>query len=325
GTFHTQMDLGGYAGADVGFMAGTWGFEPSGLNYSGNGTWQGFARTGRYVITWQSSGGNVTVQVNETVRGKAVPFSPWIDEESWGFVPVGVDPRDVNLDLGATYPGYQNEEPPQSERTYKLVETLPAGNTDDFNLYVGGTYWNFSGISAMPATGWTMTMITAFGTWNGDGNEFTQFPGPAAIDDKWKIDIKGMTLNPEDIDLTKIRVVPNPYIASSTLDQSSGSRRIEFVNLPDRCTVRIYSLGGNLVNVLNHIAASRTGWGNFTDLDAIQPDNTPLTFTGYDNHGGTEAWNLKNRFGQTVASGLYFFHVTDVRGMTHTGKFYIVN
>ena len=119
--------------------------------------------------------------------------------------------------------------------------------------------------------------------------------------------------------------MPNPYIASSILDQSGGGRRIDFVNLPDKCTIRIYSLGGNLVNVLNHIGASRTGWGNFVDVDAIQPDNSPFTFTGYDNHGGTEPWNMQNRFGQTVASGLYFFHVTDARGETHTGKFYIVN
>ena len=133
-----------------------------------------------------------------------------------------------------------------------------------------------------------------------------------------------MTLNPEDADLTKIKVVPNPYIASSVLDQSSSNRRMEFINLPDKCTIRIYSLGGHLVNVLNHIGSSRTGWGNYVDVDYIQVDNTPYTFSGYENHSGTEAWNLKNRFGQTVASGLYFFHVTDQTGETHTGKFYVV-
>ena len=132
-------------------------------------------------------------------------------------------------------------------------------------------------------------------------------------------------MNPDDIDLSQVKVVPNPYIASSLLDQSAGARRIDFVNLPARCTIRIYSLGGNLVNVLNHIGANRTGWGNYVDRDAIQPDNSALEFSGYDNHQGTEGWNMKNRFGQTVASGLYFFHVTDERGETYTGKFYVVN
>jgi hypothetical protein len=118
--------------------------------------------------------------------------------------------------------------------------------------------------------------------------------------------------------------VPNPYIASSYLDLSSSQRRIEFVNLPDRCTIRIYTLGGNLVNVLNHIGANRTGWGNYTDWDRLSA-GVPKEYTGYDNHSGTEPWNLRNRFGQTIASGLYFFHVTDSRGKNYTGKFYVID
>ena len=53
--------------------------------------------------------------------------------------------------------------------------------------------------------------------------------------------------------------------------------------------------------------------------------NEPKLFAGYDNHSGTEPWNLRNRFGQVVASGLYFYHVTDTRGETFTGKFYVIN
>jgi len=113
-------------------------------------------------------------------------------------------------------------------------------------------------------------------------------------------------------------------MASSFLDLSITQRRIEFINLPDRCTIRIYTLGGNLVNVINHIGANRSGWGNYTDWDRLT-QGVPKGYTGYDNHSGTEPWNLRNRFGQTVASGLYFFHVTDSRGEMYTGKFYIIN
>jgi len=80
-----------------------------------------------------------------------------------------------------------------------------------------------------------------------------------------------------------------------------------------------------LVNVLNHIGANRHGWGNYTDWDRLDANGDPKVLTGYDNHGGNESWNLRNRFGQTVASGLYFFHVTDAMGKTYTGKFYIIN
>jgi hypothetical protein len=84
-------------------------------------------------------------------------------------------------------------------------------------------------------------------------------------------------------------------------------------------------LAGHLVNVLNHIGANRFGWGNYSDWDRLDTNNNPRVMTGYDNHSGTEPWNLRNRFGQTVASGLYFFHVTDSRGETFTGRFYIIN
>ena len=177
----------------------------------------------------------------------------------------------------------------------------------------------------MPSPGTVFTVTNAFGTWNADSTRFTQYPDPPFPGDRWKVEIKASSLKEEDIELSKIRVVPNPYIASSVLDQSSSNRRIDFVNLPDRCTIRIYTLSGNLINVLNHIGSSRTGWGNFIDVDNLQPNNEPFSFTGFDNHSGTEPWNMKNRFGQTVASGLYFYHVTDPGGMTHTGKFYIVN
>ena len=119
-------------------------------------------------------------------------------------------------------------------------------------------------------------------------------------------------------------MVPNPYIASSYLDQSSYNKRVEFINLPAKCTVRIYSLGGNLVNVLNHIGTNRAGWGDYTDWDRLTLSE-PVEYSGYDNHSGTEPWNLRNRYGQLVASGLYFYHVTDERGETHTGKFYVIN
>ena len=73
-------------------------------------------------------------------------------------------------------------------------------------------------------------------------------------------------------------VVPNPYMATSFLDLSPDSRRVEFVNLPDRCTIRIYSLGGHLVNVLNHIGANRHGWGDYRGLGPAGQQRQPERF-----------------------------------------------
>jgi len=185
--------------------------------------------------------------------------------------------------------------------------------------------WAFTDITAMPSSGTVMTVTNCFGEWNGDQTVFTQYCDAPYPGDKWEIKVKPMSQDPEDAQMEKISVVPNPYIATSFLDLSPDSRRIEFVNLPSRCTICIYSLGGHLVNVLNHIGANRFGWGNYTDWDRLDTNNNPMQLAGYDNHSGSEPWNLRNRFGTTVASGLYFYVVTDDRGKTYTGRFYIIN
>jgi len=310
GNFLNHLDPGTYTGATITpvTIKCNWGVTP---------TVQGMIRAGRYEVTWKAAGGGLSVDVQNVTRGSTIPFGPYADEVVWGFMP------------GGTYTDFWNELADgvaQADRANLLVETMPADNTGDFALYVNGVVWELSGISAMPAAGTKFTVDNCFGSWDADGTVFTQRADPPDAGDEWKIDIKAMSMEPEDADLSKVKVVPNPYMGSSFLDLSTNSRRIEFVNLPDKCTIRIYTLSGNLVNVLNHVGASRQGWGNYTDWDRINAQSLePAVYTGYDNHGGTEPWGLRNRFGQTVASGLYFFHVTDQRGETHTGKFYIIN
>jgi hypothetical protein len=89
--------------------------------------------------------------------------------------------------------------------------------------------------------------------------------------------------------LDNIYVVPNPYVAFNELepqnrlsDQSRGERRIYFENLPPKCTIRIYTLAGDPVKVLEH----DSGVSN-----------------------GREYWNLLNRDGFSVAYGLYIAHI----------------
>jgi hypothetical protein len=71
------------------------------------------------------------------------------------------------------------------------------------------------------------------------------------------------------------------------------------VNLPPEATIRIYSLSGVLVDVINH---NRRVAG-----------------------GGMAKWNLRNRSNQFVASGVYLFHVSTPDGKSHIGKFTVVN
>jgi len=89
--------------------------------------------------------------------------------------------------------------------------------------------------------------------------------------------------------LDKIIVVPNPYVAANDLEpanrlssQNRGERRIYFDNLPQKCTLRIFTLSGEHVRTIEHSAG---------------PDNA------------REFWNLLNKDGFGVAYGIYIAHI----------------
>ena len=103
--------------------------------------------------------------------------------------------------------------------------------------------------------------------------------------------------------LNRIRVVPNPYIVTSEWEQRNsysggrGPRSIHFNHLPQRCTIRIYSVSGELVTTIEHDAGL---------LD------------------GSEEWNLLTRDNLAVSYGIYVFHV-DAPGVGEfVGKFAII-
>jgi hypothetical protein len=314
-----DIDTGGYTGASVRPKQGGCG----GRSVGGNPGAASYCRAGVYTVTWVDAGdGNLTVEISESLHGRQVPYTEYLDDldaTGWGFW------TDNSGGFFNYYFNYFRRRTPVADREKTQDQYLASDRTDDFCLWVNGLPWYVSGLTSMPTPGTVWTITNCYGSWNDDMTLFTQIPDMPWVGDRWTININGMSQDVEDADMSLISVVPNPYLASSFLDLSPNSRRIEFVNLPDQCTVRIYSLGGNLVNVLNHIGVNRHGWGNYQDFDRLDTSSQPRELTGYDNHGGTEAWNLRNRFGQTVASGLYFYVVTDSRGKTHTGKFYIVN
>ncbi len=101
-----------------------------------------------------------------------------------------------------------------------------------------------------------------------------------------------------------VKVVPNPYIIVNEWQSRSIVRRVRFINLPARCTIRIFNLNGELVRTLKHSETSASGIVN--DL------------------GGDEWWNVLNDFHQLVASGVYIFHVESDVG-EQVGKFVIID
>ena len=107
---------------------------------------------------------------------------------------------------------------------------------------------------------------------------------------------KEETLDAENIeaDLGKIRVVPNPYFVTNRAVTSEGTDKIFFMHLPPHCTIRIYTLAGELVRTIEHESTALYS----PDARLAQGDK-----------GGTASFELLNRYNQALASGIYIYHV----------------
>jgi hypothetical protein len=85
----------------------------------------------------------------------------------------------------------------------------------------------------------------------------------------------------------QVRVVPNPYVMFDEWESSTWQRQVRFTRLPSRCTIRVYTVSGDLVRVLEH-----------TDTRSQPQDQ-----------GGTELWDLTSDGHLVITSGVYVFHV----------------
>ncbi len=104
-------------------------------------------------------------------------------------------------------------------------------------------------------------------------------------------------------DLADIYVVPDPYVVSASWEKplfyssGRGERRIDFVNLPPKCTIRIFTMSGKLVTKIEH--------------------NSLMS-------SGSESWDLISDDGLTVSYGIYIYHV-DAPGIgSKVGKFALI-
>ncbi|HDH57424.1 MAG TPA: hypothetical protein ENF16_02330 [Bacteroidetes bacterium] len=130
----------------------------------------------------------------------------------------------------------------------------------------------------------------------------------------------------------EVRVIPNPYRAYENYTQTYAGglswenqddgtpeffpqtdRRIEFINLPAECLIRVYTLSGDLVQIIPH-----------SSLDMNDLGDPNLQWTSMN----SESWDLNSRNGQQIVSGLYLFSVEDLttenRGKIKAGKFVVI-
>ena len=136
------------------------------------------------------------------------------------------------------------------------------------------------------------------------------FPSQATSQRANALEVTPGTAPPEEVG--EVTVVPNPYRGDQNYNATDPpweqppetrdrwleqDRRIQFINLPEQCRIRIFTLSGQLVETLEHNSASQ----------------------------GFEDWNLTSSVGQAVSSGVYLFTVKNREsGEIQTGKFVII-
>jgi hypothetical protein len=99
--------------------------------------------------------------------------------------------------------------------------------------------------------------------------------------------------------LKEVFVAPNPLIVKSGFSGSSTGNinaQLRFYNLPEICTIRIYSFSGQLLQTIDH--------------------KVNLNFEAY--------YQLTRNY-QLTASGVYFYSVSTPDGSRCHGKFVIIN
>lgn len=96
--------------------------------------------------------------------------------------------------------------------------------------------------------------------------------------------------------MSEVFVVPNPFKIESGFGGKVGAEdKIGFYGLPKKCTIRIYSYAGQLIETIQH--------------------DEPVY---------TTAWFQVTRNEQEIASGIYFYVITTPEGDKVSGKFIIV-
>jgi hypothetical protein len=181
------------------------------------------------------------------------------------------------------------------------------------SILINDTYYNYKFENANIKDGWlNYYAVTAYDQGDPDANleslessiysnRVYVFPGKAAAkENNW---------------VGEPTVYPNPFKGQALWDgYGSRSKMLWFRNLPNEAEIRIFSLAGDLVDIIQH-DESYIG----ADIENIDAQKNPLMA------GGEHAWDLITMHDQATASGLYLFTVEDKNsGQIKEGKFLII-
>ena len=187
----------------------------------------------------------------------------------------------------------------QSTGTSNSWSNPANSNGNGFSMYVAGTITLFGGMAALPAAGTTWTLRSYSGViFGGKGSTSASAnPGPlgpykfisrprsltaVGAEVVFNYSVQQQLAAAATSDLARVHTVPDPYYVTNGYETDPRNKVIKFVNLPTQAIIRIYSLSGVLVRVIEHNS------GVF---------------------GGSEDWDVLNSGGRLVANGVYFYAI----------------
>ena len=97
-----------------------------------------------------------------------------------------------------------------------------------------------------------------------------------------------------------IKVVPNPYYGYSTYEQKRLDTRVRITNLPNVCTIKIFTMNGTLIRTFKRDVTGQE--------DQILKDDDGYPFQQSKRSPYLD-WDLKNQNNVPIASGLYIIHI----------------
>lgn len=157
-----------------------------------------------------------------------------------------------------------------------------------FALYLAGNLFMFQTTTPPQGVIWSLRdyvgAITGGTGFGGTDGPYVFYPvvrpfAAVGASLRLRFTTRNITANARDRDLRRVHTVPDPYY--ETLGAPTSDRVVRFVNLPERAIIRIYTVSGILVTVIEH--------------------NTLIS--------SEAVWDLRNRNGRKVGSGVYFWHV----------------
>ena len=139
-----------------------------------------------------------------------------------------------------------------------------------------------------PNSGWAWQFNDASKFTVGDVLDLSFLNPVKAGEDRWLFSPSSLVAATKDEakeQLDLLNVFPNPYFAFNVEERAPLDRFVTFTHLPEGdATIRIYSLGGHFVRVIDHGSTSFAG-------------------------SSFDQWNLTNNAGIPVASGMYIVHI----------------